>query len=159
MWQTYTEKKHPSSRDLDSVMSGHDMNIHATSTQLSFFFSNFGCLLRQPGMGNRKTTWLSTTHPEAPRMSQIVQLWARNWGHIRATCETSCLTWQVCRDYGIEICFGIKNPNLSVSVSSPPDVATFQILEERDDPCCPWSAFQINVGDIKHLPSVLLMGT
>jgi hypothetical protein len=31
-------------------------------------FSNFGCLLRQPGMGARKMTWLSTTHPEAPMM-------------------------------------------------------------------------------------------
>ena len=54
LWQTHTKNKHPSSRDLDSVMAGHDMNIHAKSAQLSFFFSNFGCLLRQPGMGNRK---------------------------------------------------------------------------------------------------------
>ena len=35
LWQKYTEKKHPSSRDLDSAMAGHDMNIHAKSTQLS----------------------------------------------------------------------------------------------------------------------------
>ena len=79
IWQKYTEKNHPSSRDLDSVMVGHDMSINAKSAQLSFF-SNFGCLLRQPGMGSRKMTWLSTTHPDAPRMSQIFQLWARNWG-------------------------------------------------------------------------------
>ena len=71
LWQKYTEKKHPSSRDLDSVMVGHDLNIHAKSAQLSFLFcSNFGCLLRQPGMGSKKMTWLSTTHPDAPRMSQ-----------------------------------------------------------------------------------------
>ena len=38
MWQKYTEKKQPSNRDLDSVMSGHDMNIHAKSAQLSFLF-------------------------------------------------------------------------------------------------------------------------
>ena len=54
MWQKYTEKKHPSSRGLDSVMSGHGMNMHAKSTQLSLLFSNFGCLLCQPGKGNRK---------------------------------------------------------------------------------------------------------
>ena len=71
MWQKYTEKKHPSSRDLGSVMAGHDMNMHSKSAQLCFFFSNFGCLLSQLGMGNRKMAWLSTTHPEAPRMSQI----------------------------------------------------------------------------------------
>ena len=38
LWQKYTEKKHPSSRDYDSVMAGHDMNIHAKSAQLSLFF-------------------------------------------------------------------------------------------------------------------------
>ena len=54
LWQKYTEKKHPSSRDLDSVMAGHDMTIHAKSAQLSFFFSDFGCLLYQLGMGSRK---------------------------------------------------------------------------------------------------------
>ena len=56
LWQKYTEKKHPPRRDLDSVTAGHDMNIHAKSAQLSFFFffSNFGCLLRQLGMGSRK---------------------------------------------------------------------------------------------------------
>ena len=54
MWQKYTENMHPSSRDLDSVMSGHYMNMHAKSAQLSLFFSTFGCLLRQLGMGNRK---------------------------------------------------------------------------------------------------------
>ena len=54
LWQKYTEKKHPSSRDLDSVMAGHDLNNHAKTAQLSLFFSNVGCLLRQPGMGNRK---------------------------------------------------------------------------------------------------------
>ena len=42
LWQKYTEKKHPASRDLDSVMAGHDLNIHAKSGQLSFFlFSLF----------------------------------------------------------------------------------------------------------------------
>ena len=80
LWQKYTEKEHPSSRDLDSVMAGHDMNIHAKSAQLSFLFSNFGCLLRQPGMGSRKMTWLSTTHREAPRMSEHFQLWAQKLG-------------------------------------------------------------------------------
>ena len=40
VWQKYTEKKHPSGRDLDSVMAGHEMNIHAKSGQLSFFFFN-----------------------------------------------------------------------------------------------------------------------
>ena len=38
LWQKYTEKKHTSSRDVDSVMSGHDMNINAKTAQLSFFF-------------------------------------------------------------------------------------------------------------------------
>ena len=73
LWQKYTEQKHPSSRDLHSVMAGHDLNIHAKSAQLSFFFFffNFGCLLRQPGVGSRKMAWLSTTHPDAPRMSYI----------------------------------------------------------------------------------------
>ena len=57
---------------------------------------------------------------------------------------------QVCREYGIDMCFGERNPHLSVSVSSPPDVATFffRILDEGEDPCCPWSIFQINFGDI-----------
>ncbi len=111
-------------------------------------FSIFGCLLRQPGMGSRKMIWMSTTHPEAPRMSQIFQLWARNWGHIRAACESSCLTWQLCREYAIEICFGERNPHLSVSVNSPPDAATFQILDEGGDPCCPWNISQMICGDI-----------
>ena len=71
VWQKYTEKKHPSIRDLDSVMAGHDLNIHAKSAQLSFFFSNIGRLLCQPGMGSRKMSWLPTAHPDAPRMSQI----------------------------------------------------------------------------------------
>ena len=31
VWQKYTEMKHPSIRDLDSVMVGHDCNIHAKS--------------------------------------------------------------------------------------------------------------------------------
>ena len=61
LWQKYTEKKHPSSRDLDSVVVGHDMNIHAKSAQLSLLFSDFGCLLRQPGMGSRKMSWLLST--------------------------------------------------------------------------------------------------
>ena len=81
-------------------------------------------------------------------MSKIFQIWARNWGHIRATCESSCLTAQLCRDYGIEICFGTLNPQLSVSVSSPPDVATFRILAEGSQVACPWRIFQVNFGDI-----------
>ena len=37
-WYTYTEKKHPSSRELSSVMTGHSTHINAKSSQLSFFF-------------------------------------------------------------------------------------------------------------------------
>ena len=37
-WQKYTEKKHPSSRELPSVMARHSTNINAKSAQLSFFF-------------------------------------------------------------------------------------------------------------------------
>jgi hypothetical protein len=36
-WQKYTEKKHPSSRELASVMTGHPTNINAKSSQLRFF--------------------------------------------------------------------------------------------------------------------------
>ena len=43
---------------------------------------------------------------------------------------------------------GERNPHLSVSVSSPPDVATFKILAEGNEVACPWSIFQINFGDI-----------
>ena len=108
LWQKYTEKKHPSSRDLDSVMAGHDMNIHAQSAHVSFSFSNFGCLLRQLGMGSRKNDLVVYYSSRSTTDVSIVQLWARNWGHIRATCESSCLTRQLCRDDGIENCFGIK---------------------------------------------------
>ena len=87
-------------------------------------------------------TWLSTTNPEAPRVSQTCQLWAGNWGHIRATCASSCLTRQLCREYGIEICLGERNPHLSVSVSSPH--------------CCPWSIFFRSML-VTSTPSVSLM--
>ena len=39
LWQKYTEKKHPSIRDLDSVTAGHDLNINAKPAQLSFLLS------------------------------------------------------------------------------------------------------------------------
>ena len=39
-WRKDTEKKHPSSRELSSVMTGHASNINAKSSQLSFFFFN-----------------------------------------------------------------------------------------------------------------------
>ena len=51
-WQKYTEKKHPSSRYVSSVMAGHSTNINAKSAQLSCF-SNFGSLLRHIGVGSR----------------------------------------------------------------------------------------------------------
>ena len=34
-----------------------------------------------------------------------------------------------------------RDVHLYLSVSSPPNVATFWILAEDDDPCCPWSIF------------------
>ena len=41
LWQTYTENNHPTSRELASVVSGHEANINAKSAQLSVLFSNF----------------------------------------------------------------------------------------------------------------------
>ena len=44
-----------------------------------------------------------------------------------------------CREYGLELGFGIKNTNLFVSVSAPPDVATIIVLCEGDHQACPWT--------------------
>ena len=57
-WQKYTEKKHPSNKELSSVLEGHSTNINPKSAQLSFFFSHFGSVLRHPGVGSRKMQWL-----------------------------------------------------------------------------------------------------
>ena len=91
-WQEYTEKKHPSSRELSSVMAGHSTDIKAKSAQLSFLFSHFCSLFRNLGVGSRKMQWLSSKHPYGPQLSQVFQVWARSWGHIRATCESGGLT-------------------------------------------------------------------
>ncbi len=53
-----------------------------------------------------------------------------------------------CREYGLESRFGEVNPQLSVSVSSPPDVATIGLIAEGGVPSCPWSVLQVHVG--KH---------
>ena len=42
--QKYTEKNHPSSRELSYVLEGHSTNSHAKSAHLSIFFANFGSL-------------------------------------------------------------------------------------------------------------------
>ena len=62
LWQKYIEKQHPSSRDLDSVMAGHDLNIHAKSAQLSFFFFQFW-LLTSPAWHGFQEDVLAIDHP------------------------------------------------------------------------------------------------
>ena len=120
-------------QDMTWILMPSQLNSVSSFPTLVVYFANLAWVLeidRVVYYSSRSTTDVS-----------IFQLWARNWGHIRATCESSCLTGQLCRDYGIEICFGLKNPNLSVSVSSPPNLATFRILDEGDDPCCPGNMF------------------
>ena len=49
---------------------------------------------------------------------------------------------------GWKFVFGDLNPHLSVSISSPPDVAAIRLLAEGNEVCCPWSIFQVHFGDI-----------
>ena len=105
-------------------------------------------------MGKRNMTWLSSAHPDMPKLSQAFQLWARSWGHIRATCESGGITHELCREYGLEICFCHVSPELSVSVSAPLDVAAIDVITESNDPSCPWSTSMFNLErsqpSIKH---------
>jgi hypothetical protein len=97
IWQKHTEKNHPLSRDLASVIAGDEFNINANTAQLILFLYNFDNCVRQLGMGSRKMTLFSSVHPDAPMMSQIFQLWARNSGHIKDTCESGSLTKELCK--------------------------------------------------------------
>ena len=105
-------------------------------------------------MGSRKMSWLSATHPEAPRVSQIF-----SFGHETGDISEQLVKVPVLQDNFAETTvlhlFGNPNPNLSVSVSSPHDVATFRILVEGDDPCCPWSIFRST--SVTSAPSVNLL--
>ena len=79
-------------------------------------------------------------------MSEVFQLWVRNWAHVRATCGSGGLTKEICRAYGLELRRGDKNPSLSVSVVAPPDTASITILCERETSIAPWTIFHGNYG-------------
>ena len=79
-------------------------------------------------------------------MSEVFQLWVRNWAHVRATCGSGGLTKEICRAYGLELRRGDKNPSLSVSVVAPPDTASITILCEGETSIAPWTIFHINYG-------------
>ena len=97
-WHKYSYKKQPTSREQEAIQQGHDLTANMTSLQFNFFFSNRGNLLRRPGLGQRNKMWDTATDPEPYyEMSQVVHMWARNWAHIRATCESGGLTQEICR--------------------------------------------------------------
>ena len=79
-WQQYSSKKHPTRRPLEQIGNGPELNVHQSTFQLSFFFSNFGNLLRRPGLGKRKMTWFKSNDPDAYEMSQVFQVWAQMLG-------------------------------------------------------------------------------
>ena len=123
------------------------------STQLSFFFfSNFGSLLRHPGVGSRKMQWLSPTHLDSPTLSQVC---FSNYGlgtgatfELLVKAEASQNNFAESMEYNFVICFGILNPHLSVSVIAPPDVADIKVVAEGSAECCHWSAFQVHFGEL-----------
>ena len=90
--------------------------------------------------------WYKSTDPDAYEMSQVFQSWARNWAHVRATCESGGLTQGFCWEYGLELCRGEKNLSLSVSVVAPPDTASITILCEGETSIAPWTFVHINYG-------------
>ena len=91
-WHTYTSQRFPTSRRLEDIQRGQEGKVNQDSQQLSFFFSNMGNLLRHPGMGPRTMKWLGQRtiqmHMSSPT---FFQLWARNWAHIRAMCESASI--------------------------------------------------------------------
>ena len=91
-------------------------------------------------------TWFKSTDPDAYELSQVFQVWARKWAHVGATCESGGLTKVTCREYGLEICFGLKSETLSISVVAPPNTASNTVLCESDSPVAPWTLFQVTYG-------------
>ena len=65
--------------------------------------------------------------------------------------NSGCFTQDLCRAYGVEICFGTLNPHLSVSVSAPPDVAELKVLVKGHDACCPWSVSRSTLVESQHV--------
>ena len=78
-----------------------------------------------------KTTWYSASDPDAYELSQVFQLWAKNWGHVRATCESGGININKYREYGLEIGFGLKSLTLSGSMFAPPNAASITVLCEK----------------------------
>ena len=87
--------------------------------------------------------WYSASDPGAYELSQVLQLWAKHWGHVRETCESGGISKKQRREYGLEIGFGDKSPALSVCVVAPPDTASVGAMCERSDASCPWTLFQV----------------
>ena len=81
--------------------------------------------------------WYKSTDPDAYEMSQVFQLWARSWAHVRETCESGGLPQEIRREYGLELCRGDKHPSLLVSVVAPPDTASITILCESETSIAP----------------------
>ena len=107
--QQYSSQKHPTIRPLEQIRSGQELSVNQSTLQLSGFFPNFGNLLRRPGLGTRETTWHKSSDPDAYEVSRFFPVWARDWALVRATCESGGITVDKCREYGFEICLGIKN--------------------------------------------------
>ena len=52
-------------------------------------------------MGKRTMQHYASKDLDAYEMSLIFQLWAQNWGHIRATCESGGISMDMSREYGL----------------------------------------------------------
>ena len=99
-------------------------------------------------MGQKEMTWYNASDPDAYELSQVFQLWDNNWGHVRATCESGGIIKDKCREYGLEIGFGIKNLVLSASVVDPLDIAFVSVLCEGSNDYWPWTLFQVKFARI-----------
>ena len=53
---------------------------------------------------------------------------------------------EICRPYGVELCLGIKDPTLSVSVVAPPTTASITVMCKGDTLIAPWTIFHIDYG-------------
>ncbi|MFM7990351.1 MAG: hypothetical protein ACKPKO_64650, partial [Candidatus Fonsibacter sp.] len=104
-WQEYSGRTQHTSRPFEYIQHGHLSYTNHDSHQLSFFLSNFDKLLRRPGEGNQKMKHYTSDDPDAYEISLVIiaQPWARNWGYIRATCESGGLNVDKCREYGLDI--------------------------------------------------------